>query len=127
MSLGERVGSFLLDGVLGGQHHERCWEFVGDAFDGHLLFFHGLKQGRLGLRRSTVDLVSQEDVGEQGSRTEFEIARLLVVHVGPHDVRRQQVRRELNTLELASKGPGEGVRKQGLCKTGEVLKQHVAV
>ena len=127
MSLGERIGSFLFDGVLGGQHHEWGWKFVGDALDGHLLFFHRLKQGSLGLGRGTVDLVRQQDVGEQRSSTELEIAGLLIVHVGPHDVRRQEVRRELNTLEFAAKGPGEGVRQQGLGETGEVLEQHVAV
>ena len=127
LSLRQGVGSFLLDGVLSGQHHERCWKLVGDAFDGHLLFFHGFKQGRLRLGWRTVDLVGKEDVGEQWPGPEFEVPGLLVVHVGPHDVRGQQVRRELNTLELAAEGPSKGVREQRLCEAGEVLEQHVAV
>ena len=39
--------------------------------DGNLLFFHGLAEP-LGSSEEHGDLVS-EDVGEQGSRTEFEI------------------------------------------------------
>ena len=70
----KRIGSFLLDGVLRGQHNERCREFVGDSLNGHLLLFHGFKQSCLGLGRCTVDFVSQENVREQGSSTEFELA-----------------------------------------------------
>ena len=86
LSLWKRVGSFLFNGVLSGDNNKRCRQFVGDSFDGHLLFFHGFKQGCLGLWRGTVDFVSEENVGKQRTGTELEFTGLLVVHVGPHDV-----------------------------------------
>ncbi len=100
---------------------------MGDSFNGHLLLFHGFQQSCLRLWRGSVDLVSEKNVGEQRTCTELEFSCLLVVHVGPHDVRWKQVRCKLNTLELAPKGTGEGVGKQRLGQSREVFEQHVAV
>ena len=49
LGLGQGVGSFLLDGVLGGQDEEGFVEFVGFARGAHLVLLHGLEKGRLGL------------------------------------------------------------------------------
>ena len=98
-----------------------------NSLDGDLLFFHGFKQSRLGFWRCTVDFVCEKDVREKRACAQFEFTGLLVVHVRPHDVRRQQVGSELNALELTAKGSSKGVGEQRLCQPWEILQQHVPV
>ncbi len=68
LRFGQRIGAFLLDGVLRGQHEERVGQLVPGAADGDLAFLHGFEQGGLRLGRRAVDLVGQDDVGEQRAR-----------------------------------------------------------
>ena len=68
LGLGQRIGPFLLDRVLGRQHEERVGQPVALAADGDLPLLHRLEQGRLGLGRRAVDLVGQDDVGEDRAR-----------------------------------------------------------
>ena len=82
----KRICSFLFDWVLSCKNNERSRKFVRDTFDGHLLLFHCFKQSSLGLWRSTVNLVSKKNIREQWTCTQLEFTRLLVVHVGSHDV-----------------------------------------
>ncbi|MPN42264.1 hypothetical protein SDC9_189820 [bioreactor metagenome] len=49
LGLGERIGAFHLDRILGGDHHERRTKPVRLAVDADLTFLHGLQQRRLGL------------------------------------------------------------------------------
>ena len=62
LGLGQRIGPFLLDRVLRGQHEERVGQLVPHAAHGHLPLLHGLQQGGLGLGRRAVDLVGQDHV-----------------------------------------------------------------
>ena len=64
LGLGQRIGAFLLDGVLRGQDQERLLQRVAGVADGDLLLLHGLQQGALHLGRGAVDLVGQDQVGE---------------------------------------------------------------
>jgi hypothetical protein len=64
LGLRQRVGALLLDRVLGGQHEERVGSLCRWPADRHLPLLHGFQQGGLGLRRGPVDLVGQDDVGE---------------------------------------------------------------
>ena len=64
LRLGQGIGAFLLDRVLGGHDQERLGQAVGVVADGDLVLLHGLEQGRLHLGRRAVDLVGQEQVGE---------------------------------------------------------------
>ena len=66
LRLGERVGAFLFDRVLGGEHEERLVQRVGRVAGRDPLLLHGLEQGGLGLRRRPVDFVGQEQVAEDG-------------------------------------------------------------
>ena len=72
------------------------------ACDRYLPLFHGLKHRGLNLRRGTVDFVTQHDIGKNRARleTKLAIAIFLVVHLSPGHVRRQQIRRELDTAEV---------------------------
>ena len=69
---------------------------VRDAVDRDLPLGHRLEQRRLRLRRRPVDLVDEQDVGEDRAGAELEVARLLVVDREPGDVGRLQVGRALD-------------------------------
>ena len=68
LGLGQRIGAFLLDRVLRGQDEERVGQPVPLAADGDLPLLHRLEQRGLGLGRGAVDLVGQDDVGEDRAR-----------------------------------------------------------
>ena len=74
LGLGQGVGPFLLDGVLGRQHEERVGQRVGPAAGGDVPLLHRLQQGGLGLGRGAVDLVGEDDVGEDRPGDERELA-----------------------------------------------------
>ena len=104
LGFGQGIGPFLLDGVLRGQHEERFWKIIGPASAGDLAFLHGLEQGGLRFRRRPVDLVRQQDVREDRPPDEPELSLsalgILVDDLGTGDVRRHQVRRELDPVEF---------------------------
>jgi hypothetical protein len=76
---------------------------MANAADRDLPFLHGFEKGGLRFRRCAVDLVGKNDVGEQRTGNEFELAlarrAVFFDHFGAGDVGRHQVRRELNTAE----------------------------
>src|SRR5262245_32773423 len=88
---GRGIRPLLLDRVLRRQHKKGARQFVRTAADSDLEFLHGLHEGGLGLGRSPVDLVGQEDVGEHGPLDEAELAAAgapaLLDDLGPGDIR----------------------------------------
>ena len=111
LGLRQRVGALLLDGVLRGDDEEGVGQIVGRLAHGHLAFLHGLQQGGLGLGRRAVDLVGQDDVGEDRAVDEAELARAarsFVDNIGARDIRRHQVGGELDALELQVHNRGQG-------------------
>ena len=103
LGLGQRIGAFLLDGVLRGQHEERVGQLVPHAAHGDLPLLHRLEQRGLRLRGRAVDFVGQDHVAEQRAFEEAEIARaraaILLDHVGARDVGRHEVGGELDAAE----------------------------
>ena len=79
LRLGQRIGALHLDRVLRRQHKERAGQRIGGAVDRHLALFHALQQSGLGFRRRPVDLVRDDDVGENRARPELELSGLPVV------------------------------------------------
>ena len=73
-----------------------------------------------------VDLVGQDQVGENRPERDLELAELLVVDPGADDVCRHQVGRELDALELDAQRVGEGLDRQRLREPGYPLDQQVA-
>ncbi len=96
------------------------------AVDGDLPLVHRLEQRGLRLRRGAVDLVGQQEVGEDGARLEFERLGVGVVDGDAEDVAGQHVAGELQAVEAAVDGAGEGVGEGGLAHAGDVLDQQVA-
>ncbi len=128
VELGLREGerSFVLDRVLGCDDEERIRHRVGRAVDRRLALLHALEQRRLGLRCGPVDLVGQDDLGHDRAGPELELLVLLVVDRQAGDVRRQEVRRELDPPEAAAEAAGDRLGKDGLAGSRHVLDQEVA-
>src|SRR5712692_2304882 len=127
LCLRKRIGPLVLNRVLRRHHEEGSVESEGLSFEGRLPLLHRLEQGGLRLRRRAVDLVRKEDIREDRASPEDELARLAIVHVGPRDVGRQEVRRELNAAERESETGGERFGDQRLRDPRDVLDQEVAV
>ncbi|MNH26187.1 hypothetical protein D3C79_862210 [compost metagenome] len=90
LRLGQWVGTFLLDGVLGRQHHEQARHRVALPSYGNLAFFHGFKQCCLNLGRGAVDLIGENHVAEQRPRLKLDLVALcgLLEDFATGDVRR---------------------------------------
>ena len=129
LGLGQRIGAFLLDRVLGGHHEERLLEPVDVAADGDGVLLHGFEQGRLGLGRGPVDFVGQHDLGED--RPGLKLERAAAVgrfhhDVGADDVGRHQVGRELNAVEVKVERIGQRADEQRLAQAGHAFEQGMA-
>jgi len=76
---------------------------MGLATGGDLVFLHGLQERGLGLGRRPVDLIGQDHVGEDRALDETEgtptRVRIVVQDLRSGDIRRHQIRRELDTIE----------------------------
>ncbi len=74
------------------------------AAGGDFVFLHRLQQRRLGLGRRAVDLVGEQDIGENRSFEKLKLppagGGVFLKNIGAGDVRRHQVRRELNAVEV---------------------------
>ncbi len=100
---------------------------VGLRVDGHLVLLHAFEQRGLCLGAGPVDLVPENDVGEDRPGLELEVAPLLVVDVDAGDVGGQKVGRELDPAERAVDGSGDGLGKHRLADPGHVLDQQVSL
>ena len=125
LRLGQRVGALHLDRVLGRDDHERRFEVVRRGVDGDLALLHRLQQRGLGLRRGAVDLVADDDVREHRAGLELEVADLLVEDRDAGDVRRQQVRRELDPAHGAVDRLGQRLGQHRLTDARHVLDQQM--
>ena len=127
LRLRQRVGSLELDRVLRREHEERPLERVRAAARGDVVLLHRLEQGRLRLGRRAVDLVGQDDLREDRSADERELAvpARLLDDLGAGDVGRHQVRRELDPLEREVQHLGQGAHEQGLRQTRNARDQAV--
>ena len=126
----QRVRAFELDRVLRGKHVERLLELVGSSLNRDAVLLHGLEQRRLRLGRRPVDLVGEDDVGEDGARREDHLppagGRVFLNDVRPGDVGRHQVGRELDARELQLEHPRQGVNEQRLRQARHTDDQAVA-
>ena len=63
------------------------------------MLFHCLEEGTLRLRSGTIDFVSENQFRKYRARLKLEVAALLAKYRHADNVRRQQVARELDTIE----------------------------
>ncbi|MNO74502.1 hypothetical protein D3C76_655040 [compost metagenome] len=123
----QRVGAFLLDGVLRGHYQEQRRQFIGTAPDTDLALGHGFEQCRLNLGRGAVDFVRQHQVMEDRALLEHEAAGFRAIDLGTGDVGRQQVGGELDAMELRFDAFCQFLDGLGLGQARSALDQHVAV
>ncbi len=126
LRLRQRERALVLDRVLRRQDHEGSRQVARHAVDGDAVLLHRLQQRRLSLRRCAVDLVGQHDLRHDRAGAELEVAALLVVDGNAGDVTGQNVRRELNALELAAGRLREAAGQHRLANAGHVLDQQMA-
>src|SRR5579884_1226725 len=130
LRFGQRIGAFLLDRVLRRQDEERIGQLVPRAADGDLAFLHRFEQSGLRLRRRAVDLVGEDDIGEQRAVQELEqtlACRLVFLqNLGAGDVRRHEVRRELDAAEAQTERVGQRADHKRFGKSRYTDKQTVA-
>ena len=98
---------------------------MGLAVHGDLTFGHRFEQRALRLRRGAVDLVGEQQAGEDRAGMEAKLRRLALVYAHPDNVRRQQVAGELHALEVEREGGGQRMRQRGLAHPGHVFEQQV--
>jgi hypothetical protein len=125
LGLGQGVGAFMLDGVLGREHHEGRLERMRLALDRHLRLLHHLEERRLRLRRRAVDLVGEQQVDEHRAAARDERLRLGVVQGVAGDVCGHEVGRELDSPEAAGDAAGQRAHEERLSQAGYALDQHV--
>ncbi len=124
---GSGIRALVLDGVLGGDHHERRAQGVGLGIDRDLPLLHAFEEGGLGLRGGAVDLVAEHDVREHGTGLELEVAVLLVEDVHPGDVRGEHVGRELDPPERAVDRARDRFREHRLADARHILDEQVSL
>ena len=97
------------------------------AGDGALL--HGFQQRRLRFRRGAVDLVGQNEVGEDGAGLKAKRLGAAVVTLNDHaadDVGGHQVRRELDAGILEMQNAAERSEQRRLAEPRDAFQQNVA-
>ncbi len=127
LRLGQRVGAFLLDGVLRRHHQEQRRQIVSAAAHADLALCHGLEQCRLHLGRRTVDLVGQHQVVEDRPLLENEAAGFRTIDLGAGDVGGEQVGGELDAMKLRFQSFGELLDRPRLGQPRRPFDKHVAV
>ena len=130
LRLGQRIGPFLFDRVLGSQDEERFGQRTSLTADRDLVLLHRFEQRRLGLRRSPIDFVGQNHVGKDRAFEKAKLSRaaclVLLDHFRSGDVRRHQVGRELNSVEIQRKRFGQRANHQCLGQPRHANQQRMA-
>ena len=125
LGLGQLERAALLDRVLGGDHQERRRQLERLVADRHAPLLHGLEQGALHLGRGSVDLVGQEQVGEDRPLVHAEIVGPLVEDLRADDVGGEQVDGELDAGEVEVDRLGQGRDQERLGQARHALKQQM--
>jgi hypothetical protein len=89
---------------------------------------HGLEQRRLGLWCGPVDLVGEQQIGEYGPGSVLEgstAGLVLGENLGADNVRRHQVRRELDSSEVNADRVREGFDQFGFSQPGNTFEKDV--
>jgi len=124
----ERIRSLLVDRVLRRDDEERLRKRPRLVSDRDLALLHRLKERRLRLRRRAVDFVREQNVRKDRTLHESERTPTLPVfleHRRARDVRRRQVGRKLDALELHVENLRERRDGQRLREPGNPLQKTV--
>jgi hypothetical protein len=98
---------------------------VGHAVDGDLSLFHRFQQRGLSLRGGTVDLVGEDELGNDGTGPVFEAVGLLVEYVDPGHIAGEEIGGELDALEGTAERTRDRLGQDRLADAGDVLDEDV--
>ena len=130
LRLWERIGALLLDRVLRREDEERLGQGTRLAAHGDAVLLHRLEERGLRLRRSAVDFVRKEQVGEHRTAHEAEGVRarqlVLVKDLSARHVRRHQVGGELDAAEVEVEDVRKRLDKERLRKAGDAHEERMA-
>jgi hypothetical protein len=129
LGFGKRVGAFHLDGILRGHHQEWRFEFMRCGAAGNGAFLHGFEQCGLRFRSGAVDLVGEDEVGEDGAGLKAEGFRAAIVRFDNHtsdDVGGHEVRSELDARIFEVQDAAERSEQRGFAEAGYAFEQNVA-
>ena len=129
MGFRQRIRRFEFQWIQRGQHDEGLVELVSLAAYGNRLLLHCLKQGGLSLRGCAVDFVSKDHIRKDwsGLKVEMLFAGLtLTDDVGAENIRRHQIRRELDSRGLQMQRIAQGLDQLRLAQSRNAFEQDVA-
>ncbi len=129
LRFGERIRAFLLNRVLRSEHKERRIERTGLPACGNVALLHGLKERRLRFGRGTVDLIRQNDVGEDGSLYELKVTLpvlRLLNDVGSRNIAGHQVGRKLDAAKRQVQRARQRTHQQRFGESGHPYEQCVS-
>src|SRR5215216_7417578 len=109
---------------------KRSRQIVTDTLHGYTTFLHRFKQSRLRLRRRAIDLISENDVGEDWTRDKLHPAMtggaIFFDDLRTRDIGWHQIWSELNALEREVQDVGNGPHEQCFCEAGNAGDDRVA-
>ena len=121
------IGSLLLDRILGGEYEKGIVQREGLPADGDLALLHRFQQGALDLGGGAIDLVGENYIREDRPFLDHELAVLRLKDQRADQVRRQQIRRERDTLEARVDARGKGGDGGGLGESGNPFDEDVSI
>ena len=129
LCLGQGIGALHLDRVLRREDKKRLVEDEALAGHGDLFFLHRLEQGGLRLGRGAVDLVGEDEIGENRAAVKDKLAASLgrlFEDLRPRDVRGHQVGSELDAVKREIKDLRERAHEQRLRESRRARDEAVA-
>ena len=105
---------------------KRAGKRIALAVDRHLPLFHGFQKRRLRAGRHAVDLVDQQQIGEDRPAMQPERRRGRLKNISAQDIGGNQIRRALHALKLQPKQMRQALHRQRLGQPRDALDERVA-
>ena len=122
----EEIGALEFVGILRGDHHEWGRKVMDLPLCAHCRFGHRLEERRLRPRGRAIDLVGEDDVGEDRPPPKQECAALPLQDRNPSNVRGKEIRSALDPTEGTVHAARQGLRQNRLSNPRHVLDEHMA-
>src|SRR5690554_1094556 len=122
----ERIGAFLLDGVLSREDEEELGEPLGRIADRHLPLLHRLEERALDLGGRAVDLIGEDEVREDRPAPSRELSCALIVDHRADHIGGEEIRRELNAAKIGLDRLRERIHHQGFGEARHALDEDMA-
>ena len=126
LRLGQRIRSFELHRVLRGEHGEKAGKRMARSINRDLPLFHRFQQRRLGAGRGAVNLIDQQQIGEDRAAMQGKASRRHIEYVGAEYVGGHQIGGALHPLKLQLQQARHGFDGKRLRQPGHTFHQAVA-